>query len=182
MKLIHSKLAAVLALTISAALPAAAATFAFTTTLSNVGEPVPTSTATGSATVTFDDIAKTVAVSLSYSGLAATPSAAHMHCCTELAGSGSIGVKLNFSGLPVGNTNTYNNNNTAFTPTLTVFNELFAGTQAGKAYVNVHTAGTYSAGEIRGFLSPVPEASTYAMMLAGLVGVGAVARRRRLQG
>jgi hypothetical protein len=55
---------------------------------------------------------------------------------------------------------------------------MLAGINAGKAYLNIHTS-TFGGGEIRGFLVPVPEASSWAMMLGGLAAVGALARRRR---
>lgn len=45
-------------------------------------------------------------------------------------------------------------------------------------YVNLHTS-VFPGGEIRGQLAPVPEASTYAMMLGGLGLVGFMAARRR---
>ena len=51
--------------------------------------------------------------------------------------------------------------------------------QAGKAYVNIHSPGTYTAGEIRGFLAPVPEPTTYALLLGGLGLVGWMVRRRQ---
>ena len=49
----------------------------------------------------------------------------------------------------------------------------------GKFYINLHTF-TNGGGEIRGFLVPVPEPETYAMLLAGLALVGAVARGRKV--
>lgn len=49
---------------------------------------------------------------------------------------------------------------------------------AGKFYINVHTI-EFPLGEIRGNLLPVPEPETYAMLLAGLGLLGAVARRRK---
>lgn len=58
--------------------------------------------------------------------------------------------------------------------------------QAGLAYVNVHTA-LNPGGEVRGQLfqvaaiptTPIPEPSTYALMLAGLAIVGWATRRRK---
>lgn len=51
----------------------------------------------------------------------------------------------------------------------------------GRAYFNLHTNGLggFPGGEIRGQIAPVPEPSTYAMMLAGLGLVGWVAAKRR---
>ena len=50
----------------------------------------------------------------------------------------------------------------------------------GKFYINLHTANN-SGGEMRGFLvaAPIPEPAEYAMLLAGLALVGAIARRRK---
>ncbi len=49
----------------------------------------------------------------------------------------------------------------------------------GKWYINIHTTGTNSGGEIRGFLvpAPVPEPATATLAAVGLVGF--LARRRR---
>ena len=154
---------------------AQAATFVFTTPLSSAGEPVPTSTATGSATVSFNDVAGTVTVNVSWTGLASPAPFGHIHCCTASAGTGSAGVAIEFSSLTQAASGTYSN---TFTPA--TFATVLAGAQAGKAYVNLHTPGTYSAGEIRGFLpaSPVPEPGGWALMLGGLAAIGSLARLR----
>ncbi|MBI3347106.1 MAG: CHRD domain-containing protein [Burkholderiales bacterium] len=164
------------ALLVLASLPAQATVHFFTASLASLGEPVPTSTATGSATFAFDDVALSVLVNETYAGIASNPSGNHIHCCTATAGTGSTGVALNFSPLATGTSASYTN---TFTLSSAAFSSLLAGATAGKAYVNIHTPGTYAAGEIRGFLvSAVPEPETYALMLAGL-GV-LVLRRSRI--
>ncbi len=169
---------AVAALTLAAAMPASAVTYIFFTGLSSAGEPVPTSTATGAAIVTFDDVASTVAVQLSFQGLANSSPFGHIHCCTTTPGTGSSAVSLGFTPLPSVTTGTYSN---VFALTPTAFSTLLTGAAAGRAYVNIHTPGTYGGGEIRGFLPAqvIPEPGTYAMMLAGLGALGWVAKRRR---
>src|SRR5262249_20749461 len=48
----------------------------------------------------------------------------------------------------------------------------------GRTYINIHTTGNPT-GEIRGFLSAVPEPATWAMMLLGFAGLGFAFRRSR---
>ena len=48
---------------------------------------------------------------------------------------------------------------------------LIAGLGVGTAYFNVHSQ-TFPGGEIRGFLAPVHEPSSYALMGLGLLAVG----------
>ena len=164
------------ALALTLAAPAAALTIVYSTTLSKVGEPVPTSPGTGSATVTVNDVAMSISVSVTFANLVASASAAHIHCCTATAGSGSIGVALGLAGFPNATSSIYN---AAFTPSAVTFATIAAGMAAGKAYINIHSPGTYAGGEIRGFLAPVPEPQTYALMLAGLGVLGWAVRRRQ---
>ena len=162
----------------AAASSANAAIFTFTASLSSAGEPIPVSllpsTATGNATVTFNDVAGTVGVNVSWAGLQGSAPFGHIHCCTAVAGTGSAGVLQGFGLLSNVSTGSYAN---TFTPAAATFSQLLAGTSAGQAYVNIHSS-TYPGGEIRGFLAPIPEPETYALLLAGLGAVAWAARRR----
>ncbi len=162
--------------TLAATLPAAAATFSFSAVLAGANEnPANASTATGTALVTFDDLLSNVTVNVTFSGLTTNASAGHIHCCS--APTGNAGVAMGFTSFPANTSANYNAVLTVFSGTNT-FTSLLAGANAGLAYVNVHNT-TFPGGEIRGNLAPVPEASTYAMMMAGLLAVGAITRRSR---
>jgi hypothetical protein len=158
--------------------------------------PANASPGIGSADVTFDGVAHTLAVSFSFSGLTGTTTASHIHCCTALPGAGTAGVATQtpfFVGFPIGVTSgAYSNTfdlmlasswNPAFitahggTPA-SAEAALGAGLIAGEAYLNIHST-VFGGGEIRGFLAPIPEPETYAMLLAGLGLLGFMARRRR---
>ena len=167
----------VAALALCAAAPASAITYTFAANLNGPNEPSP-STAFGTAVVAFDDVAFTVAVTELFAGLTGPLTGNHIHCCTATAGTGTSSVALNFTGLPSTATGFYSN---TFTMSSGAFATLLAGTQAGKAYVNLHTA-TYPGGEIRGFLtstSPIPEPGAFGMLLGGLGVIAWVMRRRQ---
>ena len=158
-----------------------AATFSFTTGLNAANEfAAVISPATGTATLTFDDVAKSVSVFEQWQGLTSAITANHVHCCTLVAGAGNSPTVIDFAP----GTATAGSYSATFVAgatanfTLAEFAPLLAGTQAGQAYVNVHTANNPT-GEIRGFLAPVPEPETYALMALGLGGVGLWTRRRR---
>jgi hypothetical protein len=54
---------------------------------------------------------------------------------------------------------------------------LLDGIAMDEAYLNIHTT-SFPGGEIRGFLSPVPEPSAWAMMFLGIAGIGFYRRWR----
>jgi hypothetical protein len=195
------KLSALLAgclLAAAVAMPAAAQKSVYTAVLDGPSEsPTNASPGTGSATVTIDSDLSTMRVQESFSGLLAGVTASHIHCCTTISDTGTASVAtrtptfLDFpSGVTAGSydrtfdmtlASSYN------APFVTAnggingaFLALMTGLNGGNAYVNIHTS-LFPMGEIRGFLhaAPVPEPETYAMLLAGLAIIGAVARRRR---
>jgi len=157
-----------------ASAPAAALVIVYNVTLSGT-ESVPsnTSTAFGTATVTVDDLADTVGVVMSFTGLTGgNASAAHIHCCSTT--DANAPVVIPFTGFPTTTSGTYSN---TFS---NVSAANIAGIEAGLAYINIHNA-TFPGGEIRGNIlaSAVPEPTSAALTLAGLAWLAAVAVRRR---
>lgn len=185
-----------LALATLTAVPALAHEQVYTTVLSGANESPPNaSMGGGAAIVTFDLDLVTMRVQTTFAGLTGDVTAAHIHCCTAVPGAGNVGVASqlpSFIGFPVGATfGLYDHSfdmslassyNPAFInanggTVSTAFSALLAGVDAGRAYLNIHT--TFApAGEIRGFLAPVPEPSTVGLMAAGLALVGWRARQR----
>jgi hypothetical protein len=180
-------------------MPATAVTV-YTATLSGAAEAPPRATpGFGSAVVTVDMIAKTMQVQVTFADLVAGVTAAHIHCCTAPVGTGTAGVATSvptFTGFPSGVTSgTYDHTfdmtlassyNPSFVTahggnTADAFAFLVTGMDAGASYLNIHST-TFPSGEIRGFLQPVPEPETYALMLVGLGIVGWAGARRRATG
>jgi hypothetical protein len=175
---------------------ASAAILIYDATLGNFESPPTGSPGTGIAVVSIDTVAHTLTVQETFSGLVSPTTASHIHCCTASPDSGTAGVATmvpTFSLFPVGVTSgtftqtldtasaaTYN---PAFitanggTPA-SAFDALLAGLNMGEAYINIHTE-QFPGGEIRGFLTAVPEPSTWAMMILGFAGIGFMAYRRK---
>jgi hypothetical protein len=149
----------------------------------------------GSARVTVDDIAQTMRVQVSFSGLLGGVTASHIHCCTAVANAGTAGVATTtptFTGFPSGVTSgTYDNTfdltqATSYNPAFVSAQgglasaeaALLAGMAANKTYLNIHTT-VVPGGEIRGFLAAIPEPGTWVLTIAGFGLTGAALRRRR---
>ena len=151
-------------------------------------------TGVGSVTVTIDDGANTMRVQADFSGLSGATTVAHMHAPTTVAGSGTAVVATttpSFGGFPTAVTagsmdETYDMTLTASFrsgyitanggSTATAFTAFKSALAEGKAYFNVHTT-TFPGGEVRGFLTAVPEPST--IVLSGAAGAFFALRRRR---
>jgi hypothetical protein len=152
--------------------PASAVTVVYNVVLSGA-ESVPSnaSTASGTGTVTVDDVADTVAVFLSWTGLTGgSPSAAHIHCCVATNANGPVVIP--FAGFPATTSGTYSNTFSG------VSAANIAGIEAGLAYINIHNT-VFPGGEIRGDILPVPEPAQASMLLAGMAGLWYWHRRRR---
>ena len=203
---VYSVTVASLVLLVAAPAPVAqAAVLHFHTFLSGLLEiPANASPGTGTGDVYFDTVAHTLKVDLSWSGLLAGTTVAHIHAPATAAQivsavpfAGTWGVATQpgtLTGFPSGLTSgSYSgapyssllvgsytagflgaNGGTAALAEAALLTYL----HTGKAYLNIHST-AFPGGEIKGYLVPIPEPETYAMLLAGLGLLGFVARRRK---
>ena len=156
--------------------------------------PANNSPGTGTVLITLDYDLVTMRVQASFSGLLGNTTASHIHAATVNPFASTAGVATQtptFTGFPLGvtsgsydqvfdmtlaasyNTTFITNNGGTVSG---AFNALTSAMDNGKAYFNVHTS-SFPGGEIRGFLTVVPEPGTAS--LATLLGAGIFLRRRR---
>jgi hypothetical protein len=176
---------------------AQAATVLYKATLTGAAEfPPNASPGTGSATFTYDTDAHTLRIQASFAGLLAATSAAHIHAPTLVALEGTAGVATqtpSFIGFPLGVMagsfdQTYDLHlASSYRGSFITDQGSIAGAEAtllssmanGKAYLNIHTS-QFPGGEIRGFISRVPDGSTTGLLCVPvLVALFSLARSRR---
>jgi hypothetical protein len=172
-----------------------ASTITYFANLSGANEvPATGSTATGTASITVDNVLNTILLNVVFSGLSSTDTAAHIHCCQPLGTNAGVATVMpSFPGFPLGVTSgsfinqLFSLTDPAFyNPAFVTANggtaasaeaALLAGMAAGQTYFNIHTT-NFSGGEIRGQLAAVPEPATF--VLAGLALAGFAIGRRAL--
>jgi len=117
-----------------------AATEVFKGALSGTAEvPPTTSTGTGTAVVNFETATKQITYTVTYSGLSGPAAAAHIHCGAAAGANAGVAVAFPNAASPI-------------TGTATLTDAQAADLEAGKCYVNIHTAAN-KGGEIRGQLT-----------------------------
>jgi Cu/Zn superoxide dismutase len=126
---------------ISAALTAGAAaqTARYTADLKGTDEvPATDSKGSGTASVTYDPATKTLSWKVTYSGLTGAATAAHIHGPAEPGKNAPVVIKFDKPESPIDGS-------------ATLTDAQAADLEAGKWYINVHTA-VHKGGEIRGQL------------------------------
>jgi hypothetical protein len=117
-----------------------AATEAFKGTLSTAAEVPPvTGAGSGTAAVSLDTATKMITYNVTYTGLSGPAAAAHIHCGAAAGANAGVAVPFPSAASPI-------------TGSTTLTDAQIADLEAGKCYVNVHTAAN-KGGEIRAQLT-----------------------------
>lgn len=166
----------------------------------------PTATGSGAVSFVFDTDTLLLQIDASWSGLSGPTTVAHIHCCTALpgsnplipafGGSATVGVAVTpttLPGFPGGLTSgSYSQAinldvSTSYVGGFVTANggtvasaraAVLSGMSDGRAYFNIHSS-AFTGGEIRGFITQVPEPGTLALAMLGLLGAGAALRAPR---
>jgi hypothetical protein len=195
-KMNRSLLYSALTLALVSTAPAAhAALLIYQGTLSGLNEVPPNnSPGTGLATVSYDTVAHTLKVDVTFSGLTGTTTASHIHVAPALNQNGPVATQLpTFVGFPLGVTaGSYSQQfdltqASSWNPAFIASNNnsisgaeeaLALALRRGLAYVNVHST-PFPGGEVRANLTLVPEPGSWMMMIAGFGLTGMMLRRRK---
>jgi hypothetical protein len=156
-------------------LPADAAIILYNVNLDGAQEVPPNaSTGTGAALLTLNDVANTLEVNLSYSGLLGTTTGAHIHY------PGAPGVNapiiFNFTAPDF----VFLTTSGTYLHTFSLTSEEVAFIESGLSYMNIHTT-FIQTGEIRGQINAVPEPSALLLLGCGLLGLVSIGTRRMKQ-
>jgi hypothetical protein len=156
--------------------------------------PANSSQGVGYGTALYDDFAHTLKLDARYSDLTGTVTQSHIHLATGIPYRGTTGVVVVPPSLPDfvlgGTSGTYSHtfdltSASSYNPSFVTANGGTAGAEValikafneGRAYWNIHSS-FVPGGEIRGFLSPVPEPASCTLLLVGLGSICLAARRR----
>lgn len=151
---------------------------------------------TGYGTALYDNLAHTLALSASFSGLTGNTTNSHIHAATAnpfLLTAGVATTTPTFAGFPSGVTSGSFSNTldltlaSSWNPAYVTANggttagaeaALSAALFANKSYWNIHSS-EFGGGEIRGFLTLIPEPASFTLVALGIAGIAGIARRRR---